>query len=60
MAPGRAVSTSTSTEVSGLGFLGEEPSTETTYSYYPRDEEWYLQGARAGNTVLNVVLQDAS
>ncbi len=40
--------------------MGEEASSQTTYSYYPRDEERFVQGARAGNAVLGVVLQDDS
>jgi uncharacterized protein (TIGR02271 family) len=54
-------SDSTST---GGGFwawlLGEEPSTGAAHSYYPRDEERYVQGASAGNAVVSVVLEDAS
>src|SRR5262249_4977251 len=35
-------------------------STETAHSYYPRDEERYVQGSRAGNAVVSVVLEDAA
>lgn len=40
--------------------LGEEPTADVTQSYYPRDEERYVQSARSGNAVLGVVLQDDS
>ena len=62
-APGSPVSGAESASTGG-GFwawlLGEEPTAETARSYYPRDEERYLQGARAGNAVVSVVLEDAS
>ena len=61
-APG--ASSSSETTSAGGGFwawlLGEESTTETSSSYYPRDEEQYVQGARAGNAVVNVVLEEAS
>ena len=51
-----------STESAGGGFwgwlLGDE-STANAHSYYPRDEERYVQGARAGEAVVNV-LEDVS
>jgi uncharacterized protein (TIGR02271 family) len=49
---------------SGGGFwawlLGDEPSSEPARSYYPRDEERYVQGAHDGNAVLSVVVEDAT
>ena len=62
MAADGAASSTTSSSTGGFWawLLGEEPSTQTRYSYYPRDEERYVQGARAGNAVLSVVLQDDS
>jgi hypothetical protein len=49
---------------SGGGFwawlLGEEPSSGTTRSAYPGDEEWYDRRARVGNAVLSVRVQDDS
>jgi len=63
MAPVTPASGTESTSTGG-GFwswlLGEEPGTETAHSYYPRDEERYVRGARAGNAVVSVVLEDAS
>ena len=60
---GTTVSGTESTSTGG-GFwawlLGDEPSTEPTRSYYPRDEERYVQGARDGNAVVSVVLEDAT
>jgi uncharacterized protein (TIGR02271 family) len=54
---------STETPSTGGGFwawlLGEE-STGNAPSYYPRDEERYVQGARAGNAVVSVMVEDAS
>ena len=44
----------------GPGFSVRRSNTETSGSYYPRDEEQYVRGARAGNAVVNVVLEDAS
>jgi uncharacterized protein (TIGR02271 family) len=40
--------------------LGEEPSSETTRSAYPRDDEWYDRRAHAGNAVLSVMVHDDS
>jgi uncharacterized protein (TIGR02271 family) len=49
---------------SGGGFwgwlLGEEPTSETTRSAYPRDEEWYDRRAHAGNAVLSVMVNEDS
>jgi len=63
MGSGTAVSSTTTSTSTGGGFwawiLGEESTTETAHSYYPRDEERYVQSARAGNAVVSVVLQDA-
>jgi uncharacterized protein (TIGR02271 family) len=63
MAAGGAVSGTESTPTGG-GFwawlLGEESGTKTAHSYYPRDEERYVQGARTGNAVVSVVREDAS
>ena len=62
MAAGGTASSTTSSSTGGFWawLLGEEPSAQTSYSYYPRDEERYVQGARAGNAVLSIVLQDYS
>ena len=63
MTADEAARSATSGSTSG-GFwawlMGDEPSTDTSYSYYPRDAERYVQSARAGNAVLSVVLQDVS
>ncbi len=65
-AEGSAPGTTSSSETTSTGggfwawLLGEESNTETSGSYYPRDEEQYVRGARAGNAVVNVVLEDAS
>ena len=63
MAPATPVSGTEFTSTGG-GFwswlLGDEPTTDTSRSHYPRDEERYVQGARAGNAVVSVVLEDAS
>jgi hypothetical protein len=49
---------------SGGGFwewlLGEEPSSETTRSAYPGDQDWYDRRVHAGNAVLSVIVQDDS
>lgn len=59
-ADGASSTTSSSTGGFWAWLLGEESSTQANHSYYPRDEERYVQGARAGNAVLGVVLQDDS
>jgi uncharacterized protein (TIGR02271 family) len=52
------------TATSGGGFwawlLGEEATSETTRSAYPRDDEWYDRRAHAGDAVLSVMVQDDS
>jgi len=62
MAAGEAARSTTSSTSGGFWawLLGEESTTETTYSYYPRDEERYLASARSGNAVLSVLLRDDS
>ena len=49
---------------SGGGFWawlwGEDSHTDTTKSAYPTDREFYDRGARAGNTVLSLRLDDES
>jgi uncharacterized protein (TIGR02271 family) len=56
--------TTETTSSTGGGFWawlwGEERSTETTRSAYPRDDEWYDRRAQAGNTVLGVMVHDDS